>query len=65
MRPESKGTPVDMMAKRLKLLPHRLRVVHLRALIGRQLPGSIRRRELAGLLRDEMMPRAGQRGALR
>jgi hypothetical protein len=65
MRPESKGTPIDIMTERLKLLPRRLRVAHLRALIGRQFPDSIRGRELAALLRDEMMPQAGERGGLR
>jgi hypothetical protein len=52
------------MAGRLKLLPRRLRIAHLRALIGRQFPGSIRRRELAALLRDEMVEQASEEGGL-
>jgi hypothetical protein len=64
MRRDVKGTPIDIMTERLKLLPRRLRVAHLRALIGRQFLGSIRGREVAALLRDEMMPQAGESGGL-
>jgi hypothetical protein len=52
------------MPERLKLLPRRLRVTHLRALLQRQLAGSIRGRELAALLRDEMMAQAAEEGGL-
>lgn len=64
MRPESEGTSIDTMTERLKLLPRRLRVAHLRALIGRQASGSVRGRELASMLRDEMMPQAGENRGL-
>jgi len=60
MRLESKGTPIDTMRERLILLPRRLRVAHLRALIGRQASGSVRGAELASLLRDELMPQSGE-----
>jgi hypothetical protein len=65
MRLESDGTPIDIMMERLKLLPRRLRVVHLRALIGRQASGSVRGRELASLLHNEMMSQAGESRGLR
>ena len=64
MRPESKGTPIDTMTERLKVLPRRLRIAHLRALIGRQASGSVRGRELASLLHDEMVPQAGENRGL-
>ena len=65
MREESKGASIEVMAERLKLLPRRLRVAHLRALIGRQVSGSVRGRQLAGLLRNEMIALAGEGGLLR
>jgi hypothetical protein len=65
MRLEPEGTPIDIMRERLILLPCRLRVAHLRALIGRQASGSVRRRELASLLHDEMMSQAGESRGLR
>jgi hypothetical protein len=49
-----KYTPIDVMAVRMKPLSRRHRIAHLRALIGQQPDGSIRRDELAALLRDEM-----------
>jgi hypothetical protein len=65
MREGSKGTPIEIVTERLKLLPRRHRIAHLRALVGRQLRGSIRERELAGLLHDEMTAQAGEGGRLR
>jgi hypothetical protein len=64
MRRDDKETPTGTMKERLKRLPHRLRIVHLRALIGWQFPGSPRRRELVALLRDEMAAQAGTKGGL-
>ena len=43
---------------RMKPLPRRNRLAHLRALIRRQPAGSIRREPLAALLRDEMTAQA-------
>lgn len=65
MTEESNLTPDEMRTARLKRLPRRLRIAHLRALVGRQLRGSIRERELAGLLHDEMTAQAGEGGRLR
>jgi hypothetical protein len=42
------------IAGRMKPLPRRHRLAHLRALIRRQPAGSIRGKELAALLHDEM-----------
>jgi hypothetical protein len=54
-----KLTPAIMIA-RMKRLPRRHRVAHLHALIGQQPASSIRRKELAALLRDEMTARPGK-----
>jgi hypothetical protein len=56
MKPGTKLTPA-VMAIRMKPLPRRHRIAHLRALIGLQPAGSIRGEELAALLRDEMIAR--------
>jgi hypothetical protein len=50
-------TPIDVMAARMKPLSPRHRIAHLRALIRREPDGSIRRVELASLLRDEVTAR--------
>jgi hypothetical protein len=50
-------TPIDVMAARMKPLSPRHRIAHLRALIRREPDGSIRRIELASLLRDEVTAR--------
>jgi hypothetical protein len=42
------------MRSRMQCLPRRLRIAHLRALTARLPPRSIRRQELAALLRDEL-----------
>ncbi len=49
------NTPVAIMAARIKPLPRRHRIAHLRALIRRQPVRSVRREQLAALLRDEML----------
>jgi hypothetical protein len=49
--------PIDVMAARMKPLSARHRIAHLRALIRREPDGSIRRVELASLLRDEVTAR--------
>ena len=49
-------TPAIMVI-RMKPLPRRHRIAHLRALIRRQPARSIRREELVALLRDEMLAR--------
>jgi hypothetical protein len=46
-------TPVADMRIRMQCLPRRLRIAHLRALMVRLSPRSIRRQELVALLRDE------------
>jgi hypothetical protein len=48
------STPVAIMMTRMKPLPRRHRIAHLRALIRLQSAGSARRHELAALLRAEM-----------
>jgi hypothetical protein len=48
------NAPAVIMIARMKQLPRRHRVAHLRALMRSQPPGSLRRRELAALLRDAM-----------
>ena len=48
---------LDVMIARMKPLPRRHRIAHLRALIQQELPGSIRRGELAALLREQWTPR--------
>jgi hypothetical protein len=49
-----KNTAVTCVADRLKRLPRRHRIAHLRALIGLQPEGCGRRDELSELLRDEI-----------
>jgi hypothetical protein len=48
------------MIIRMKRLPRRHRIAHLRALIPLQPAHSIRREELVALLRDEMLVRSGE-----
>jgi hypothetical protein len=48
------NTSVAVMVFRMRPLPRRHRIAHLRALIGQTPLGSIRRVQLAALLRDEM-----------
>jgi hypothetical protein len=60
MKHELNPTPVAVMVERMKPLPRRHRIAHLRALIGQQPLHSTRRQELAGLLRDEMTAQAGE-----
>jgi hypothetical protein len=48
------STPIALMAIRMKRLPRRHRIAHLRALIRQQPLGSIRRAELVALWRDEV-----------
>ena len=62
MKRESQPTPgatamnasVAVMVFRMRPLPRRHRIAHLRALIGQTPLGSIRRVQLVALLRDEM-----------
>ena len=49
-----KNTAVTWVADRLKRLPRRHRIAHLRALIGLQPVGCDRRDELSALLREEI-----------
>jgi hypothetical protein len=49
-----KPPPMDVMAFRMKPLSPRHRIAHLRALISQLPDGSIRRDQLAALLREEM-----------
>jgi hypothetical protein len=51
-----KHPPTGVIAARIKLLSPRHRLAHLRALIGQQPEGSVRRSELAALLRDQLIP---------
>jgi hypothetical protein len=51
------ATPIDVMIARMKLLPRRHRIAHLRALIRHEPDGSIRRDQLASLLRDQLTAR--------
>jgi hypothetical protein len=46
--------PAVIMVVRMKRLPGRHRIAHLRALIRQQPIGSARGKEMASLLRDEM-----------
>jgi hypothetical protein len=48
-----KSAAVECLADRLKRLPRRYRIAHLRALIGLQPAGCGRRDELSELLREE------------
>ena len=50
-----KNAAVTCVADRLKRLPRRHRIAHLRALIGLQPAGCGRRHELSELLRDEIL----------
>jgi hypothetical protein len=52
--------PIGAVAARLKPLSPRHRLAHLRALIGQQAVGSVRRSELASLLRDQLPPPANE-----
>jgi len=54
-----KLTPAIMVI-RMKPLPRRHRIAHLRALIRQQPARSIRREELVALLCDEMWVRSGE-----
>jgi hypothetical protein len=47
--------PISAVVARIKRLSRRHRLAHLRALIHQQPDGSIRRDELAALLRDQSM----------
>jgi hypothetical protein len=49
--------PIAAMRIRMRRLPRRHRIAHLRALIARQASRSTRGQELAALLRDEMSAR--------
>ena len=49
-----KSAAITGIADRLKRLPRRHRIAHLRALIGLQPAGCDRRDELSGMLRDEI-----------
>jgi hypothetical protein len=50
-------TPIDVMIARMKPLPRRHRIAHLRALIRHAPDGSIRCDELAALLRAQWTAR--------
>jgi hypothetical protein len=54
-----KPTPAIMVI-RMKPLPRRHRIAHLRALIRQQLARSIRRKELVALLCAEMLEQSGK-----
>jgi hypothetical protein len=54
------STPVAIMTARMKPLPRRHRIAHLRALIRLHPADSARRHELAALLRAEMKARPGK-----
>ena len=51
------NTSVAIMRVRMKPLPRRHRIAHLRALLRRQPAGSLRRGQLAALLRAELAAR--------
>jgi hypothetical protein len=55
--------PIGAVAARIKLLSPRHRLAHLRALIRQQPDDSIRRDELAALLRDQLPPPANENRA--
>ena len=59
------STPVAAMIVRMKRLPRRHRIAHLRVLVARLPSRSIRRQGLAALLRDELaaQPRCEDRPA--
>ena len=48
------NTSIAIMLVRMKPLPRRHRIAHLRALLRRRTAPPVRREELAALLRDEM-----------
>jgi hypothetical protein len=52
------ATPINVMIARMKPLPRRHRIAHLRALVRHKPDGSIRRDELAALLREQWTPRS-------
>jgi len=56
------STPVTVMINRMKPLPRRHRIAHLRALILQSSLGSFRRAELAVLLRAELTASLPKRG---
>ena len=56
------NTSVALMLVRMKPLPRRHRIAHLRALLRRQPALSVRREELAALLRIEMAAQFGREG---
>jgi hypothetical protein len=62
MKREVSATPIAMIADRMRPLPRRHRIAHLRALIGLQPIRATRRQKLAALLRDEMITRGGEGG---
>jgi len=51
------NTSVAVILTRIKPLPRRHRIAHLRALLRRQSAGYLRRRQLAALLRAELAAR--------
>ena len=61
------NAPVTAMAIRMRPLRRHHRIAHLRALIGQQPAGSVRRDELASLLRGECIagPESGIRTVCR
>lgn len=59
------ATPVAVMITRMKPLPRRHRVAHLCALIDQQPSDSIRRRQLAALLRIELTAAPSSRACAR
>ena len=59
----SSHPPIGAVAARIKPLSPRHRLAHLHALIRQQPDGSIRRGELAALLRDQLPPPANENRA--
>jgi hypothetical protein len=57
MKRDSITTAVAVMIVRMKRLPRRHRIAHLRALIARQAPSSTRRQALTALLHAERSAR--------
>jgi len=58
------NTPLARIAVRIRPLPRRHRIAHLRALIRLSSPRPARRLRLARLLRDELAAQAGWEGGL-
>ena len=54
------STPVAIILVRMKPLPRRHRIAHLRALLRRQPAGSLRGEQLAALLRAAMTARPSE-----